>query len=556
MQDRNNSRERDDFWDLDKLVPKKRATLSPFATEGSTREYTVPPAAVTLEGENTERGTADRRLNLDALGVKRGVKTSESLTYYPEGGLIKSVTVHHFIDRYDFYDNFRKSAEIFFDYRTERCEFAQFYSYMPQYSQLTREQKNYYFYWRDEIRHGRYIRTDYSYVYLYVYEILNLPDRIPPEEGIRLLCRLWREYRQRLPRLDNYFSIWVQDYCLVHRLGCPMDEIGDFIFDIIAVSSFKEFYLSDIENTDRGSAALLAYFSDYDWRRGKYVCGVQGADASASENAKTFYTAHMEGVMSLVLRGIIPKITGGVDGAETVTLRRDAFPNSLCTHMVKRKLEIEYYPIAGAEGLRRGITAAVKHAENRLRALLGVKSRLAVRELPDEYREIIDYYFDAVTRRQKKEEARASAPEYERLYDAPREDMSFAGADEIERLSWDTTLRLVEGSEDDGEQQEEISALADEQSDASSVSMSNGMGEKDSSSENTYGLDSEELSFLRSIIREDGGYAADADSLAERVNEKFADGFGDVILEYGDDGYHLIEDYKEDITDWLWKIMK
>ncbi len=555
MQDSSNSRERDDFWDLDKLVPRKRASLSPFATETSTHEYTLPEAKVTLESEKSERRDAERLLSLDELRAKRGVKTSEALTYYPKGGLIKSVTVHHFIDRYDFYDNFRKSAEIYFDYRTERCEFAQFYSYMPQYSQLTREQKNYYFYWRDELRRGNYIKTDYSYVYLYVYEILNLPDRIPPEEGIKLLCRVWREYRRQLPRLDNYFSIWVQDYCLVHRLECPMSEIGDFIFDIIAVSTFKEFYLSDIQSATNGIAALLAYLSDYDWRRGKYVHGTPSADGKQSEDTLMFYTAHMEGVMSLVLRGVIPRITGGADGASAVTVRRDAFPSSLCTHMVKRKLEIEYYPILGADGLRRGITAAVKHAENKLRSLLGVKSRLAVKELPDEYREIIDYYFDAVARGMKREQARASVPEYERLYDAPKEDMSFAGADEIERLSWDTTARLVADSAD-GDEAEDTEVAKAHTSDASG-SVNTEKDEGAPTPENTYGLDGDELGLLRSIVLNgstDG--SVDADSLAERINEKFADGFGDIILEQGEGGYELIEDYKEEITDWLWKIMK
>ena len=46
-----------------------------------------------------------------------------------------------------------------------------------------------------------------------------------------------------------------------------------------------------------------------------------------------------------------------------------------------------------------------------------------------------------------------------------------------------------------------------------------------------------------------------ADSIADSINEAFADGFGDVILEYADNGYVIIDDYKEDIEEWLLKIM-
>ena len=47
-----------------------------------------------------------------------------------------------------------------------------------------------------------------------------------------------------------------------------------------------------------------------------------------------------------------------------------------------------------------------------------------------------------------------------------------------------------------------------------------------------------------------------SDTLADRVNEAFADGFGDVILEPTDEGYSVIDDYREDIEKWLLKIMK
>jgi len=46
------------------------------------------------------------------------------------------------------------------------------------------------------------------------------------------------------------------------------------------------------------------------------------------------------------------------------------------------------------------------------------------------------------------------------------------------------------------------------------------------------------------------------DSIADQINEAFADGFGDVILELGEECYKVIDDYKEEIETWLLKIQK
>ena len=77
----------------------------------------------------------------------------------------------------------------------------------------------------------------------------------------------------------------------------------------------------------------------------------------------------------------------------------------------------------------------------------------------------------------------------------------------------------------------------------------------------TYGLSRDMISFIKSALNEDFSGQNDiadklselADSIADAINEAFADGFGDVILESSDSGYVVIDDYKEDIEEWLSK---
>ena len=510
---------RDDFWDIDKLVPKKKPAMRPFVTKPVLSDYTVA-------GDVPASDAGERRLTVERESADTGM---EEHSYEPSSqGLIKRVTIRRFSDRYDFYGNFRKAALVYYDYKTEKCDFAPYYSYMPQYSQLTSAQKNYYFYWRDMVRRGKFIKSDYSYVYLYIYEILNLPDKISPSEGIDLLCRLWREYREALPRMDSYLSVWVQDYCMVYGLSCPMEAVRDFIFDVIEASDFKEFYLSDVNALGvDGTETLVAYLSYYDWRRGRFASG---------DNADK-YREHMQGAMRSVVSELYR--AGRITEGAAATIRRDAFAHSLCTHAVKCKLEIEYTRLSGDEQLRLLVTAAVRYTENKLRALFGIKSRLAIKDLPDEYRKIIDRYFEGIFAKEAAKRTRAELPEYEKLYDAPREKLSFSGADEIERASWSTTARLVTEEELIEEQTAEpvpepIELRSDEV--------------------DSYGLSTEELSVLAELYR--GECQLTDDALAERINEAFADGFGDVILEYTEDGYSIIEDYREEIGEWLLKLTK
>ena len=517
-------KEKDDFWDIEKLVPKKKPVMHQFSSAPAVKEHRIDGVA--------DKDTENRRLSFTGMSAR---ERTEDTVYTPEGGgLIKRVTIKRYVDKYDFYGNFRKAALIYYDYKTPKCDFAPFYSYMPQYSQFNMAQKNYYFYWRSELRRGKYIKSDYSYIYLYVYEILNLPDMVPPEEGIKLLCRLWREYRGDLPRIDAYFSVWVQDYCLVYNLPCPMGEVREFIFDVISASEFKEFYLSDIDGagTD-GVDAMIAYLSDYDWRRGKYAAG---------ENEE-IYKRHMYGSMCLLFDRL--EVGKREATAEVSTVKRDAFPHSLCTHAVKCKLEIEYVALAREEGLRKIITAGVRYTENKLRALFGIKSRLGIKDFGDEYKRLIDSYFASIFEYERRMKEREVAPEYEKLYDAESTGLSFVGADEIERVSWSTTARLVvEDEESRIENSAESTPEPPCEPDVCETDVNSSQSE-------TYGLSNRDIALIRAAY--DGHGELIDDGAMERINEAFSDGFGDVILEHDGEKYIIIEDYKEEIGEWLLK---
>lgn len=534
----------DTFWDLDRIMPKKKK-LTTFNTNTTPKEHSI---------EGDALPSSETKLTISQ--IEGGLEQIEERSYVPERkGLIKEVTIVRWIDKYDFYGNFRKAAILYYDYKTDKCDFAPYYSYMPQYSQLTITQKQYYFYWRDMVRRGKFIKSDYSYLYLFVYEILNLPDKLPPKEGLDMLCKLWREYRNDLPKIDSSFAAWIQDYCLVHELHCPMDQISEFIFDVISASSFKEFYLSEIGIAgDAGTDAMIAYLSDYDFRKCKY---------RTPEN-KEAYTKYMLSAMSIVIFALMNREKPVYDSSRVAVIERDAFPRSLCTHAVKCRLKIKYTPLSQDVKLRSIVTMAVRYTENKLRAHLGVKSRLAIKDLPEEYKCLIDGYFNSLTSEKSERIKKENIPEYEALYDAPKEVLSISGADKIEQESWQTTARLV--GDDISVEEDDIyySSVMTQYDAMKADSIDNTL---DANCENesrdgecetsAYGLSECEILLILDIIKgRNCNFELERSETIERINEAFAENFGDVIIELDSDRYRIIEDYQEDVETWLSKIKK
>ncbi len=527
----------DDFWDLAPHVKKKNeAPIPPFSSKPST---VLVEDSVSSDGTNSETTPTP----LTCFGDSRSF--TEDVYEPSDMPLIRRVTIRHFNDRYDFYDGFRKSALLYYDVPASKCDFVPFYSYMPQYTQMNAQQKSYYFYLREEIRKGNYIRADYSYLYLYVYEIFNLPEKISPEKGIRLLCDLWRAYRKDFPRIDKHFSLWIEDYCLVWKLPSPTALISDFIFDILKNCTLREFYLSDIRTAClNGVLSLVSVLSDYDWRSGRYATG---------ESAKV-YRAHMEGALSFVLSSVLDKEMEEIRRLPTQILSRDAFVNSLCTHSVKCRLEIEYHSLEQIKPLREKIGNLVRYVENKLRKQLGVKSRLSIKDLPKEYTQYADLYFDSLFKKTEQKSKADLVPEYERHYDAPQEELSTLGATLIEEASWETTFRLV--SEFEKTEEDVLKPSLSETVISPSFCIA------PSEEESTATEKTDDLQFVLKMLLNGENEEIRAfclknkvpmDYYVQKINECFLEHIGDGVLEYDGESYIIVEDYREDIEEWLTK---
>lgn len=123
------------------------------------------------------------------------------------------------------------------------AKYADFNSFVPQYCMMTENQRRYYIWWRTCIRNGRYIYASKSYILLLLYEIINLPDLLPPNEGVRIICRLICGYHDKLCGIRNSVAVWLRDYCLIHEVEIPpeyMERIAEYAGKY---TSFSEFFV-------------------------------------------------------------------------------------------------------------------------------------------------------------------------------------------------------------------------------------------------------------------------------------------------------------------------
>ncbi len=517
--------ERDRFWDLSDLIPKKKTPrLAPFSHEVSFADV--------KEGrpdddqiEPIDRGT----LTFPALPEQ----TEESVSYVPERNrLVTNVTVTRFSGGYRFYEEFRRDALALSDLTGAPCDYVPFYSSMPQYAHLDPAQKAYYLWFREAVKRGEAVRCDESYLRLLIYEILNLPDLIPPKEGVVRLITLWRLYRERFPGLNMQLAGWVADYCLVHRLACPIAELRPIMDVVMGSTDFREYYLGEAaEEDDGGLGALLSALSDYSFASGKYAAGEFAA----------LFSEHIPASLLPVLKRLLAEEKTAKDGV--IKRTRKAFLGALCSYVVKYEITVEYRSFSGSLSLRRRVTAAVKYAENRLRALLAIRSRLAVTGIEEWAKETIDAYFDRLAVKMKKEREYRERPEYEARYDAADRTISSSGADAIERASWENAQRLAPEEIDEPEP---VPVTPDEP------------GPREASDGEAVALSPEQSAFLLAMLAHDGKACADAarkagvsvDGMVERVNELAAEQFGDILIESTEDGYAVIEDYREEVAKW------
>ncbi len=558
--DRDEQKKRDEeldrFWDIDALIPQKRAVH--YAKDTETTEIvldapssqashrTEKPAARSIPIPKAEDRPSPRFIP-PHTAEEQSQKPTPDEEYTPENALIRSVRLYRWKSNYRYYESFVRDAVRLLKVKGQECAHVPFFSYVPQYGQMSRAQLEWYLWWRENFQNGVCLDTDYSYVLLYAFELINLSGRLDAERSQSLLCRLWVHYRATYRQLDSYLPEWICDYSLIHRLPPPGSISGSLLSEVMSHCNLKEFYVPS-GGEDGYLRALLAFCSNYDHHKSKFC---------TEERVEVF-----DRVVTEALRAVTRHLSRdgqlfSVAGMDDSKMVRDAYTGALCSYRAKRRIEVEFCSFSRSHELRYFITDVVKYTENKLRAAWGIRSRLSVYALSAPIRELLDATVERLMPKRVQTVTKTNTDTeatYEKLYELPRKELSLSDAAEIERLSWETTERLVEAFEDSDETPKTVPAsplptpmpcMSDETVTDDSDALKSAM--------RPY------LVFLQAVY--DGNSAGQITAardanlpievLADEINGLAAEHMEDILLEENDGIYSVIEDYREILAEVL-----
>ena len=554
---------KDDFWNISDLIPKKRAHSYAAPRYQSTEPVEIGVPAPAQQPSAT--AWEDLPLAVRYVNPPEQKKTADE-SYAPANSLITKVEIHRRKNEQSYYEQFASMAVELQDREGEECDPVPFFSYMPQYTQLNEGQLAYYLWWRTSFRRGRALPADFSYLLLYLYEQINLSLYRDPLEGRDNIVRLWLSYGKENPRIGSLVREWLCDYSLLHRLPPPRFSPTQYRA-LLGGFRLKEFYIPADPSGDFLASALLLFCNNYDYTKSKYY----------NEETKEHFERVLGGCVRVALDFLREQGSGLLTGkAGLSTMTRDCFAGAICSYRLKCRLEVSYTSFSGTHELRFIITDVLKYAENALRGALGIRSRLSIYAVSASMRARLDDYLrTALPEKRRRTGGEKTAkpveiPAYERRYDLPVTTISPERAAEIEAQSWATTKRLVEAFiPEDGAQKAEQEKPYTQPQDKVEVPVSELAQNEEKA------LNGTEKSDVLTPCAEEGGASSSSfapfgallqailagdrakqrevarargamvDALVDEINTVAGDIIGDILILEGGTGYEIVEDYLE-----------
>ncbi|MBP2112721.1 TerB N-terminal domain-containing protein [Paenibacillus silagei] len=294
---------------------------------------------------------------------------------------------------------FVQRARELVEHKEPAALFVPFKSYWPTYGHMTGAQSRWYFFWRDEVRQGRYPKTDLSYIFLHIYELINGVGWDEPQEGYRQLSLLWEAYRDSYKRLDQYLGGWIADFSFVHKLDIPLSEI-------VARSRGLAGDLAELELVRCLSAApeqlrieVLSVMSDYDISKSKFYTGEGkiAADRYIPQVVALIdaYVARKHGSNLITMFPPAPPVV-----RERYLFRSAVYDISLYGYSVL----VPVIRVSKSPPLRSLITRLFRLTENKLRALMGYRGRLKDVRVDADMDDLVTRFLEREFRKAEQEE--------------------------------------------------------------------------------------------------------------------------------------------------------
>lgn len=160
--------------------------------------------------------------------------------------------------------SFYKQGIFMKDFTDDYSGNVQFSQYFPYYQLMGYEQLRTYFTWRTEVRKGKVADISLSYVFLYIYELLDNIGVSDPQDGLNQLMSFWKAFSVYNKSIDKYVLRWLKDYHIYYDLAHSFKEF-------IQTNNLTRYY-PKMDGID-DSFSLFCAVSKYDIRKSSFFAG-------------------------------------------------------------------------------------------------------------------------------------------------------------------------------------------------------------------------------------------------------------------------------------------
>ena len=434
---------------------------------------------------------------------------------------------------------FYKQAKFMEEYCDDYESKSDFATYYPTYRTMNDAQLRTYFSWRTRVRGGKVEKTSLSYVFVYIYELLNQIGSDSPLQSFEKLVSFWRDYREHDERINRYMEKWLADYVVYYGLDCSLlngvlppdpdeavlvlykyrDYGEDEIFNALnAFSSYdlrkSGFYKRYPEDVKAVTVRVFAELSDYfEKHRKSDICtrlfGQVYTDPYMMFSSAVFYEPHTHADTVYKFNPIC-----------TYTCKNGAWS---CTRFFKHRNKKETGTL-------------LKAVDCKLRRRYDYKQAIKPVQTSKLYSETIDKVIEDYLKEKQ-------------LKSRPVVKLDLSRLDGIRTASEQIRVRLLA---DELQDEPELEVLEREEP---VVLMPAGEQPRDCGEQgcDKAGLNDTEYEFVRCLLY-GGDYAglvhaagAMMSMITDSINEKMFDSFGDTVIEYDGDTPRIIEDYSEQL---------
>lgn len=312
--------------------------------------------------------------------------------------------------------SFVKEAQKFREKTEKNAAHVPFKCYWPSYRDMDGWQQQWYFYWRSQARQNIFQPTDLSYIFVHVYEILNLVETPDPIQAAGRIRALWLAYRGKYPNLDRYLPDWGGDLLAVKVGGAQALAWWESVLSVDGVDIPDPIVNLVVEKAIRTNGVdalpykIWSLLSDYQPRNKFYQ----------KHNIDHFVDLSYEKAIKVANAHYV-KTTGKSVIDQFVSERvlqyeKPVFASALIgfSHPAYTRLATgrDY---AGSTRLASNITSIMKYAENILRKQLKFSAKLSGIELPADLAQQLDLAFQQEKTQPRKQQPIKITIDHERV---------------------------------------------------------------------------------------------------------------------------------------------